>query len=78
MMEYWIAGAVAWAVCGFLAYGLDLAHFHRGWPTLADRDRDEDISCARAAALLGPIALIVGLIMYKGRGFMWRLPPREP
>ncbi len=76
-MEYWLAGAVVWVMCGFLSYGMVLAYFQRRWPTLADEERDKDRRFALLCALTGPINLMVCIITYRGYGFMWRLPPRK-
>ena len=75
--QYWLAiGLVIWAVCGFLAYGMDLAHFQKKWPSLADEDRDRDRRRALFTALCGPLGLVASLIHCR-HGFMWRLPPRK-
>ncbi|KKN17815.1 hypothetical protein LCGC14_0961970 [marine sediment metagenome] len=65
-----------WVLCGFLAYGLTLAHFQRIYPELADRDREVDRHRAFFMAFTGPIGLITALILSR-HGFMWRLPPRD-
>ena len=75
-MEYWLIGIAIWIACGFLAYGRWLAHFQRGWPTLADRHRNEDCRRAFMVALGGPCGLIGTLIACR-HGFMWCLPPRK-
>lgn len=65
-----------WVLCGFLAYGHELAEVQRAFPTLAEQDRDLDRKRARIIALFGPASLVVSLIFCR-HGFMWRLPPRD-
>ena len=65
-----------WVLCGFLAYGLNLAHFQRKFPIIAEQDRDSDRNRAWVVAFFGPIGLITALI-FSCHGFMWRLPPRD-
>ena len=65
-----------WVLCGFLAYGRELAELQRTFPDLAEQDRDLDRDRAWITAIFGPIALVVSLIFCR-HGFMWRLPPRD-
>ena len=68
---------VGWALCGFLAYGLTLAHYQRKYILIANESRDTDRRFALATAFFGPISLFVSILMYRKHGFMWRLPPRR-
>ena len=62
-----------WVVCGWLTYGRFFAHFQRGWPKLAERDRATDAKNAMVFAMSGPLGLLVSLALGR-HGFMWRTP----
>ena len=72
-----IAGIAGWVLCGFFAYGLTLAHYQRAHPTIADQRREVHRRYARETFAAGYAGLLVALLLYRGYGFMWRLPPRD-
>ncbi len=73
----WVIGIAVWFGCGFLAYGLALAHFQKKYPLAADERREADRGFARGMFFFGPFGLLVAALKAR-HGFMWRLPPLEP
>ena len=78
-MALWITlGGLVWVACSVLAYGLMLAHFQKGWPSIARSGYYGDTAFARWMALAGPIGLFVALMMGGTRyGTMYRNPHKE-
>lgn len=73
-MTILIIVALAWAVCGIIAFGLELAHFQRRYPILAEREYATDRRFAFGAAAFGPIAIITHFT----NGGWWELMYRNP
>ena len=61
-MGYGLVGlAIAWVVCGVLAYGLDFAYFQRKYSPIADECYKKDRRNAVIVGFGGPIALLMTL-----------------
>ena len=53
---------LGWIACGMLAYGMTFAHFQRGYPSIAAKNRRQDVAYATFLGLLGPVGLFIALL----------------
>jgi len=61
-----------WAICSIISYGVFFAYFQSQFPRISRHYERSDQRLAMAVALLGPIALIVGIGMGLFRhGYKW-------
>lgn len=70
---WYLIGAVVWAVCGVLAYGVSFAYDQKEYENIAKEREGEDRKVALISLLFGPIALIELLIEHGAKhGLMYR------
>lgn len=63
----------AWLACGIGGAGFCFAYFQGRYPTLAARDRREDLGNACLVAMFGPLGLVIAFCLSGFGEYGWRL-----